>query len=126
MKKVLFAVICSLFCLTACSKKEETTLTEVQVRVKNMSNMPYTDLTVIAGGGGQQNYGTVNSKALSDYKTYKFCYRYGFVQLKIDGKLYTLQPFDYVGETKFESGKFTYEIDANVINNTLSLNFVKD
>ena len=125
MKKVLFVLILSLIGLIACTKNE-TGISEVQIRVKNMSNASYSDLTVIAGGGGQQNYGTVNSKALSDYKTYQFCYRYGFVQLKIDGKLYTLQPIDYVGETRFESGKFTYEIDANTTNNSLSLNFVKD
>jgi hypothetical protein len=125
MKNSILLSFITLFFLIGCSKKEEVTPTEVEIRIKNMSNLSYTGITV-STGGGQQVYDTLNANEKSNYKKYLFCYRYGFVQLKIDGKLYTLQPIDYVGETKLETGKFTYEIDANTSNNSLSLNFVKD
>jgi hypothetical protein len=122
---IVLSFITLIFCI-GCSKKEVVTPpTEVEIRVKNISNLRYTDLTV-STGGGQQNYGILNANATSDYKKYSFCYRYAFIQITIDGKTYTLQPFDYVSETKFETGKFTYEIDANTTNNRLSLNFVND
>jgi hypothetical protein len=124
MKNILILSFIALFSFIGCSK-EEVTVTEVQIRIKNTSNMRFTDIKV-ATGGGEQNYDSLNVNDISAYKTYQFCYRYAFIQLKIDGTTYTLQPIDYVGETKFESGKFTYEINANTTNNILSLNFVKD
>ena len=62
------------------------------------------------------------------YQTFDLAYRYAFVELEIDGKTYTLQPIDYVGETPLENGNYTYSIEAaiNERYNTLSLNLMYD
>jgi len=39
-------------------------------------------------------------------------YRLAFVELQINGKKYTIQPVDYVGET-VEKGNYTYKITVN-------------
>jgi hypothetical protein len=51
------------------------------------------------------------------------------VELEIDGKTYTLQPVDYVGETALDDGNYTYQIDANDPQEqfaSLSLELIKD
>jgi hypothetical protein len=122
MKNTVIIFLLFPLLLTGCSKEEDL---GVQIRIKNVSRYLYSSI-IVSTGGGRQEYNALKSNEISDYKIYQFCYRYAFVQLKLDGKTYVLQPIDYVGETKLESGKFTYEINADVNTNLLKLIFVKD
>jgi len=107
MKKVYFLLI-SIF-LISCTHNDDDTLL---LRIKNTSQFDYTDI-VVNTSGGEHNYGKVNSYQASDYKVFDLAFRYAFVELKIDGNTYTIQPIDYVGETPLDNGKYTYEINAS-------------
>ena len=107
MKKVYFLLI-SIF-LVSCTHNDDDTLL---LRIKNTSQFDYNDV-VVNTSGGEHNYGKVNSNQASDYKAFDLAFRYAFVELKIDGNTYTIQPIDYVGETPLVNGKYTYEINAS-------------
>lgn len=123
MKKILFIAIVILIVVTGCSKDQNGS--EVQIRIKNISAHDFTDITVNTSSG-INSYGSLSANQVSAYKTFSFAYRYAFVQLKINGTIFTLQPIDYVGESKLSEGKYTYEIDAHVTENRLILSLVKD
>lgn len=107
MKKVYFLLISIL--LLSCTQNDDDILL---LRIKNTSQFDYTDV-IVNTSGGEHNYGTINFNQASDYKSFDFAYRYTFVELKIDGITYTIQPIDYVGETPLDIGKYTYEINAD-------------
>lgn len=80
-----------------------------------MSNVsPYTFQDIrVSTTGDEVSYGDLDTGEFSDYRSFETAYRYGFVELQINGSTYTLQPIDYVGETPLENGWYTYQIDAN-------------
>jgi len=106
MRKVYFLLI-TIF-LVSCTQNDDDTLL---IRIKNTSQFNYTDV-VVNTSGGEHNYSTVNANQASDYKVFDLAFRYTFVELKINGNTYTIQPIDYVGETPLDDGKYTYEINA--------------
>ena len=119
MKKIALILV-SIFILS-CSQDDSN---EVSIRVKNTSQFEYIDIVV-----GQQNYGTISSNESSNYKQFDIAYRYNFIELKIDGETFTIQPIDYVGETPLQNGKYTYEVNANDSNeqySRLSLTLVEN
>ena len=106
MKK--FYILLILILLVSCTQNDSDLLL---LRIKNTSQFDYNGV-VVNTSGGEHNYGTINSNQSSDYKAFDLAYRYAFVELKIDGSTYTIQPIDYVGETPLDNGKYTYEINA--------------
>lgn len=44
--------------------------------------------------------------------------------LEIDGEEYKIMPIDYVGEEKYESGLYTYQLNFDGTN--LTLQFIED
>ena len=125
--KMLLIATAILISMSSC-KKDSSVSNELQIRIKNTSQYDYANVLVNTSGG-INNYGNILSTKSSDYKTFSFAYNYAFVQLEIAGVTYTLQPIDYVGETKLSSGKYTYEINANATGtqyDKLTLTLVKD
>ena len=84
----------------------------IELRIENVSAYDFNDVLVDTGGG-QHEYCDVLSGAKSEYKRFESAYRYAFVEVMIDGSIFTLQPIDYVGESLLDDGKYTYVIDAN-------------
>ena len=122
MKKALLLLI-SIF-LVSCTQNDDTLL----IRIKNVSQFDYSDI-VVNTSGGENNYGDLPSNGVSNYKAFDLAYRYAFIELKIDGATFTIQPIDYVGETPLNGGKYTYEVNAANSNeqySRLSLNLVED
>lgn len=80
-----------------------------------MSNISQYDFQniIVNTTTGNTYFGDLNSGQKTEYKVFEKAYSYAFVELEIDGKTYTLQPTDYVGETPLENGNYTYQIDAN-------------
>lgn len=109
MKKLYFLLI-SVFILS-CSQSDGAGEKDILIRVKNVSQFEFKNVLVNTSGG-EQNFGNININQDSDYKTFDFAYSYAFIELKIDGNTFTLQPIDYVGETKLNNGKYTYEVNA--------------
>lgn len=109
MKKFL-TVIFTLALLSGCSDDNKSNA--VHIRLANASAYDFEQITVNTTTGDVM-YGDLKSGQLSDYKSFEVAYSYAFVELMIDGEVYTLQPIDYFGETPLEDGKYTYRIDAN-------------
>ena len=82
------------------------------IRVKNLSSYDFADV-VVNTSGGENNYGNILAKVISEYESFDFAYSYAYIELKIDGNTYTIQPIDYVGEKPLKPGKYTYQIDAS-------------
>ncbi|PCI00341.1 MAG: hypothetical protein COB81_09070 [Flavobacteriaceae bacterium] len=109
---LLFLLIFSIF---SCKDKEiplQKVEEGIQIRIKNTSPFTYHN-TLINTAINDINFGTLAPEASSEYLEVKEAYRYAFVELTIDGKTYTIQPIDYVGETVLTPGKYTYNISAS-------------
>lgn len=120
---ILFCVIL----LIGCSNDNKTA--EVSIRLSNVSEFNFENI-VVDTSTGKVDFENIDSGEQTDYKTFERAYRYAFVQLEIEGKTYTLQPIDYVGEETLKTGNYTYEIDATSSEEeeygNLSLTLVKD
>lgn len=73
-----------------------------------MSQFDFQNITV-----NNVNFQNVNSGQSTQYKMFETAYRYAFIELEIEGNIYTIQPIDYVGETPLGNGDYTYQINAN-------------
>jgi hypothetical protein len=127
MKKILILII-SMAVLISCSKDGEKNPSQVKIRLSNISQYDYQNI-VVNTSTGNINFENLNSGQKTAYKVFEKAYRYAFVELEIDGKTYTLQPVDYVGETALDDGNYTYQIDANDPQEqfaSLSLELIKD
>jgi len=109
MKKILILVVIAV-ALFGCSNEDSNS--ELRVRLSNVSKFNFQNITVNTSTGNV-NFGDLSPGKNTTYKIFEKAYRYAFIELQIDGKTYTLQPIDYVGETPLEKGNYTYEITAN-------------
>lgn len=73
------------------------------IRIINASNIDFADVVV-----GGINYGNIEHGQSTGYQHWKKAYRYSSASLKAEGKVYSLQPIDYVGEKSLGSGRFAY------------------
>ncbi|MGO4771638.1 hypothetical protein ACEN2I_08235 [Flavobacterium sp. W22_SRS_FK3] len=124
MKKILILVIMVL-ALFGCSNDDSS---ELRIRLSNASKFNFQNITVNTSTGNV-NFENLSSGQNTTYKIFAKAYSYAFVELEIDGKTYTLQPIDYVGETLLKKGNYTYEITANDSQERygkLSLKLIKD
>ncbi|WP_348799830.1 hypothetical protein [Flavobacterium adhaerens] len=127
MKKFLSFII---FIITiSCSNDEENT-TSVKIRISNVSPFNFQDIIVNTGSSnGNVNFGNLEAGEKTVYKEFDSAYAYAFIELEIEGKIYTLQPIDYVGETPLEDGNYTYQIKASDSENQyqkLSLTLIRE
>ena len=108
MKKYLILILAVI--LISCSSDDENG--EINIRLSNVSNHHYENV-VVNTSTGRVNYEDLNPGEVSDYKSFEIAYRYAFIELSIDGEVFTLQPIDYVGEKRLEPGNYTYEVGVN-------------
>ena len=127
MRRVFLIInLCILVFAVGCSNDIEPNA--VQIRIMNSSSFQFLDI-IVNTGGGENNYGNILSNQSSDYKSFNSAYRYAYVELKIEGEPFILQPIDYVGETLLASGKYTYDITASETGSKydrLSLTLIED
>jgi len=127
MKKLLILIILSV-ALFSCNDDDDNNLTGLKIRLSNVSHYKFQNI-VVNTTTGNVNFEDLNSGQKSAYKEFEKAYRYAYVELEINGKKYTLQPIDYVGETLLANGKYTYKIDVNDSGDQysrLSLTLVED
>ncbi|MCA6074065.1 hypothetical protein [Fulvivirga sedimenti] len=82
----------------------------VRLRVSNHSPVKF-DQVYVNTGGGEHDYGVLAPGSTSDYITFQYVYRYAYVKVVAGDKTYVIQPIDYVGETKYFVGSYTYILD---------------
>ena len=71
-KLLLFICLVILTYQIACTPNNDK---ELAIRVENISNYKYTEVTVEAGGE-THHYGNISSKQSSEYQLFNFAYRY--------------------------------------------------
>lgn len=131
MKKLLLGLFVGIvFLHLSCSRDKDLSndvdaQSQVQIRIRNASLLPFEDIEVNTSGGINK-FGTVGDSQTSDYKTFDFAYRYSFVKLNINGEPYIIQPIDYSGEHKLESGKYTYEIHLDPESNQIFMSLANE
>jgi hypothetical protein len=121
-------IILALFTLLFSCTEAEIDPSAVNIRLANTSNFDYKNI-VINTTTGNVRFGDLNSGKSSEYKAFEMAYRYAYVELEINGNILKLQPFDYVGETPLENGKYTYEIYTDSPDQeygSLSITLIKD
>ena len=111
MKRFLILII-AITAMISCSKDSSDNPSGLKIRLSNSSQYNFKDI-VINTTTGDVNFGNLNSGEKTEYKDFNKAYRYAFVKLEIDGKTYTIQPIDYVGESTLKDGSYTYQIDVN-------------
>lgn len=110
MKKVLIIIVL-ISTLISCTN-DSINSSELKIRLFNVSQFEYKNIRVNTSTG-EVKFEDINPGQKTDYKTFDTAYRYAFIELEIDGKTYTIQPIDYVGESPLDKGNYTYQIDAN-------------
>lgn len=80
--------------------------------MKNSSDFVYKDLIINSAGEEKKTIEKITPHQSTDYLNFENAYRYAFVELKINGDTFTIQPIDYLGEEKLDPGRYTYEIKA--------------
>lgn len=115
---IIFTVIIS-FVLSSCSKSAENN--NVLLRIENTGNITF-DSVLVINPAGKQVYLNIGSNAKSGYKEFAFIYNYSYIKAYYGNEYALLQPIDYVGETKFTNGKFTYKIF--IVSNLTSNNII--
>jgi hypothetical protein len=108
-QRILLLCLCIVSLLHTSCKKEGPD--EIRIRVKNASSYRFESVYVNTSGG-ENRYGALVTKQVSDYAVYKGAYNYAYIKVMINGREMLLRPTDYVGETPLDPGKYTYVVDV--------------
>jgi hypothetical protein len=109
MKTIL---LCLCICLTLFScRKDDPTPEGIFIRVNNASQYPF-DTIFVNTSGGENSYGPLGAGQSSACKSFARAYRYAYIKIVVQGQELVWQPFDYVGETPLEPGRYTYVVDV--------------
>lgn len=121
--KITFAVLVTFLLIYSCNPDSEINCEEHQVadcgedlsktniRIENISDFDFCNV-VLDPGNKSTNYGFIERRATTCYRSFEIAYDYAYVKLFIGEKEFTIQPFDYFGEQPLGEGKFTYSIDV--------------
>ena len=94
--------------LAACSDPFSTD-EGTHIRLRNASTFDFTAVT-FNPGTSELKFARIAPGTVTNYVPVANAYRYGYLDLLIDGEHRTLQPIDYVGESFIGEGRFTYVI----------------
>jgi len=111
MKRILLFIF-AVSMLTACSKDNISGQSGPEIRLSNSSQQNFKNV-IVNTGTGEVNFGDLDAGEKTAYKKFSKAYSYAFIKLEIDGKAYTIQPIDYVGETPLKDGRYAYQISVN-------------
>ena len=126
-RKFIFVFLVSLVCILlvwGCRKKSPEGPTDI--RIRNLTTQIF-DSVFVDTYFGEQQYGTIQSSATTDYKRYDKAYREAYIKLYINQVKYELIPVDYTYEIPIGQEKCTYELSiADSLNHTLGVHVVLD
>lgn len=81
----------------------------IYIRVLNQSSHDFKNV-VVDPFNSEENYGDISSHDYSYYQKFDRAYRYAYIEVELDGQIYTIQPTDFVGEEPIESGLYTHQL----------------
>jgi hypothetical protein len=120
---------------TGCKKDNSppTPTTTAELRIFNSTPWTFYNCTIDPigtlsdnPGPNAYNFGQVDINAKTRYETFPKLYRYSWVRLTMNNKTYYLKPYDYIGETVLESGRYTYKLTYTSTNDQLNLELIED
>ncbi len=123
MKKLIF-VLLVVICVAACKKTKFSPEGPTDVRVKNISDLPYS-MVIVNTSGGIDTLGNIPAGATSEYFRFDKAYIRAEIKATINGQLYTTGPVDYNALTYLGQAKITYTVFIkSVPNKTLEISDV--
>lgn len=87
------------------------TVAAVQIRIRNASDVDFTDVYAIFPRGEKVHYGPIPAGSASDYEAVEQAYSYSYLEVVAGGKRYKYQPIDFVGESELPIGRYSYALD---------------
>ena len=115
MKKLLyFAVI--LLTVQSCKKQEFSPVGPTDVRIRNLSDINFTDLTVIISGETIL-FGSLNAQSVSDYHRFVKAFPKAEITAKINNEIFSTGSVDYTYLNYFGQVKLTYEVFIESLDN---------
>jgi hypothetical protein len=108
MKKIILFTIIFIFAI-ACKKTKFSPEGPTDVRVRNSSDLPLTEV-IVNTSGGIDTLGNVSTGALSEYFRFDKAFPKAEISAKINGELFTTGPVNYNGMTYIGQAKITYTV----------------
>lgn len=96
-----------------------------RIRLRNASTFELTSVT-FAPGAARLEFARIAPAATTEYAAVEDAYRYGFLDVVVDGARRVIQPIDYVGENVIGGGEFTYVITVDPTTRNPSVQLVRD
>ena len=125
MNKITFLlIVLTAIVLTSCNKDEYTPDGPTDIRIHNVSSLTYDSVVVITSWGNNE-YGTVNPGAQTEYKRFEKAYPREQVNMYIDSVSYEFPPDDSI-RVLLQQGKFTYELDVDTAAKSISIHVIAD
>jgi len=100
----------------------------VSIRLQNDSPFFIDQIYLKPGEAGGQLYENIPAGGQTAYQAFPYTYRFAYVQAIIEEDTLRLQPTDYIGEPRYESGNYTYRlsITGNRQAEVLIMDFLED
>lgn len=93
---------------------------EPMIRLHNAS--PHIlDSVSVSFMGSIVAYGRLGPGERSQYRAARGAYRYAYIEARVNGERFRLQPIDYVGETPLEPGNYTYRLSLDTAQHSIGL-----
>lgn len=115
MKKVIF-ISFIFIALISCKKTEFSPIGPTDVRVRNLSDVTFTEVTVNTSGG-TNTMGTIAPGNVSEYFRFEKAFIKADISAKINGVTFSTELVDYTYLTYQGQVKMTYEVEISDLNN---------
>lgn len=115
MKKLILVLVIAIS-IAACKKTKFDPEGPTDVRVKNISDLPFS-MVIVNTSGGIDTLGNVLPGAFSDYARFDKAFIKAEISAKINGQVYSTGGVDYRGLTYLGQVKMTYEVWISDFNN---------
>jgi hypothetical protein len=115
MKKALVIsfIVLSIF---ACKKKGFSPEGPTDIRIKNLSSLPFVEV-IVNTSEGIDTLGNVAAGAYSEYFRYTKAYPKAEISAKVNGQVFSTGSVNYLGMTYIGQAKITYEVFISDLNN---------
>jgi hypothetical protein len=108
MKK-LFLISIIILSVIACKKTKFSPEGPTDVRVKNISDVAFTEV-IVNTSGGIDTLGNINTGGLSEYFRFDKAFPKAEITAKVNGQVFTTGSVDYNAMTYIGQAKITYTV----------------